>query len=125
MITSPAKSKIRRKNLKRLAGTAGPAGSVAKVEIALRKVDKRALRRKRCLWLKNNKARFVKTRAAGKRCSTPRFLKAAGTDSWTYRLKRMLAKGSYELFVRVTLSNGAAHTSFNVTQGNYRKFRLR
>lgn len=121
-ITSPAKRTIARKKLKRFSGTAGPAGSVAKVEIALRKVDKRALKRKRCLWLKNSKSQFKKTRSKGKKCTPPRFLKASGKDSWTYRLKRSLAKGSYEIYVRVTLVDGTRHTTFTAAQGNFKKF---
>lgn len=124
-ITSPSKSKVARKKLKRFAGTAGPAGQVAKVEIALRKIDKRALKRKRCLWLKSNKAKFVKTKAKGKKCLTPRFIAAAGTESWTYKLRRKLAKGKYKLYVRTTLTNGAAHTTFTRSQGNLKSFSVR
>lgn len=122
-ITSPAKRTVARKKLKRFSGTAGSAGSVAKVEIALRKVDKRALKRKRCRWLKNSRSQFKTTRSRGKKCTPPRFLKASGKDSWKYRLKRSLAKGSYELYVRVTLADGTRHTTFTAAQGNFKKFR--
>ncbi len=124
-ITSPAKSKLKRSKLRTLKGTAGPAGQVARVEVALRKIDKKLLKRKRCLWLKNDRAKFAKTKSEGKKCTTPRFLTAAGTDSWTYKLKRKLATGSYELFVRVTLGDGAIQTTFAAAQGNYRRFNLR
>lgn len=123
-ITSPRRGKNRGKRLKRFAGTAGPAGEVAKVEIALRRIDRRALKKKRCLWLRDAKARFVTKKAKRKRCVSPRFLNAAGTDSWSYKLKRRIPKGSYELYVRVTLKNGAAHTTFTAANGNFRKFKV-
>lgn len=124
-ITSPSKGRLSRKKLKRFAGTAGPAGKVAKVEIALHKIDKRLLKQKRCLWLKNDRAAFRKVKARKGKCSSPRFLKARGTTTWSFPLKRNLAKGTYELFVRVTLVDGRRNTTFKAAQGNYRKFSLR
>lgn len=124
-ITSPATNKLKRTKLKAFKGTAGPAGQVANVEIAVRRVDKKLLKHGRCLWLKNNKAKFLKVKAKSKRCSMPRFLKATGTDSWSYGLKRKLAKGSYELYVRVTLTSGTAHSAFTSAQNNYKRFSLR
>ena len=124
-VSAPARGKISREKLKALAGTAGPAGQVAKVEIALRKIDGRQLKRKRCLWLRNARAGFAKVRARGKRCDRKRFLTASGTESWHYKLARPLARGSYELFVRVTLASGQAHTTFTAAEGNYRRFVVR
>lgn len=123
-ITSPRRSKTSARKLKRLAGTAGPAGQVAKVEIALRRIDKKLLKRGRCLWLRNARAKFVKTKARRKKCSKQRFLRAAGTDSWSFKLSGRLPAGRYELFARVTLTTGETQTTFTKAQGNLRKFRV-
>lgn len=123
-IDSPRSKKIRARKLKLFKGKAGPPGEVAKVEIALRRVDRKQLKRGRCFWLKNAKAKFAKSKAVNKRCAKPRFLPARGTESWSYRLKKRLAKGSYEFYVRVTLTNGATHTEFSKSLGNLRKFKV-
>ncbi|MBI4897535.1 MAG: hypothetical protein HY827_04115 [Actinobacteria bacterium] len=121
-IVRPKLGKTRAKRLKAFAGTAGPTDEVAKVEVALRRVDRRALRKKRCLWLRNSKAKFVRTRATGKRCSVLHFLPASGGATWSYKLRRELPKGRYELSVRVTLTNGSTQTAFEAANGNYRLF---
>lgn len=124
-IKSPSKSKLKRKKLKTISGTAGPAGSVAKVEIALQRVDAKLLKKsKRCLWLSSSKAKFKKTNAARKKCSTPRFLKASGTTSWRYSLKKTLPAGSYKLFVRVTLTDGTKSSGYSAKGGTLKSFRL-
>jgi uncharacterized delta-60 repeat protein len=123
-ISSPKKSRLKAKSLKLFAGTAGPTGEVSKVEIALRKLDKKLLTNKKCLWLSNAKAKFKKTAAIKKKCSKPRFLKASGTTSWNYKLKKVLKVGGYELYVRVTLADGTTHTTFTRPQGNLLAFKL-
>lgn len=125
-ITSPKGKRVSRKRSKRFAGTAGPAGGVEKVEIALQRVDRRQLKRtKRCLWLSGPRARFRRVKAVDGKCAKPRFLRATGLDRWSYRLRRMLPKGSYRLLVRATLTDGAAHDSFSSASGNMRAFRVR
>jgi uncharacterized delta-60 repeat protein len=123
-IRTPKKSRLKAKSLKFFAGSAGPTGEVSKVEIALRRVDKKLLSKKRCLWLSNAKAKFKKTTAVKKKCSKPRFLKASGTTSWKYKLKKVLKAGRYELYVRVTLLDGTKHSSFTKSQGNLMAFKL-
>lgn len=123
-IAKPSRKKTKAKSLKVISGTAGPAGRVAKVEIALRRVDRASLKRGRCLWLRNSKAKFVKTKAKRKRCTTQRFLKAKGTEKWSFKLSKRLPVGSYQLYVRVTLDNGVRHTTFTKPQGNLLAFRV-
>lgn len=123
-IKSPSKSKVAAKSLRALSGTAGPPGEVAKVEVALRRVDRRALKAGRCLWLKNAKGSFTKVKASRRKCTKRRFLRASGSERWSYRLKNQLPKGSYELFVRVTLKTGEANTTFTKAAGNLRVFRV-
>jgi uncharacterized delta-60 repeat protein len=106
-VSSPKKSKTAAKKLTKFAGTAAPAGKIAKVEIAVQKVDSKLLKKKRrCLWLSSNKAKFKKIKAVQKKCATPRWLTANGTTAWTYKLKRKLPKGSYRLSVRSTATDG-------------------
>ena len=58
-ITSPSKKKLKRAKLRKLAGTAGPAGLVKKVEVALLRKDSKLLKKKkRCQWLSSAKAKF-------------------------------------------------------------------
>lgn len=123
-ITSPKKKRLKAGSLKLFAGTAGPTGHVKKVEIALRKVDNKLLKKKRCLWLSSTNAKFRKTSAVRKKCSRPRFLRANGTTSWKYKLKKTLRAGGYELYVRVTLSDGTRHSTFTKSQGNLFAFKL-
>lgn len=107
-IPAPPSSKISSANSRKFAGTAGPVGKVRKVEISLRRVDGALLKnKKRCLWLRNSKAKFKRVSATNKKCSRPRWLKARGGESWSYKLRRSLPKGSYVLSVRVTATDGA------------------
>lgn len=122
-ITSPRRRRTRSRSLKALRGTAGPVGQVAKVEIALRRIDRKLLKRGRCAWLKNARAEFKSIRDSKRKCATPRFLKARGRESWRFKLKRHLRPGRYKLFVRVTLADGRRHTSYSVAQGNLLTFR--
>jgi uncharacterized delta-60 repeat protein len=106
-ISTPSKSKYKAKKLRKFAGTGTPPGKIAKVEIALQRIDSKLLKRKkRCLWLSSNKAKFKKTKAVKKKCSSPKWLKAGGTDKWSYKLKKKLPQGSYVLSVRATATDG-------------------
>ncbi len=122
-IRRPSGKRLR--NLKRFSGTAGPAGQVEKVELAVRRIENRALKRKTCLWLRGPKVGFKKVKAPRGRCAERRFLTASGTENWSFRLKRGLPRGAYEVFVRVTLKNGVRHTSFSAASQNHRTFRIK
>jgi uncharacterized delta-60 repeat protein len=126
-ISSPSKKTLKRKKFTKISGSAGPAGSIAKVEIAVRKIDSKSLKKKRCVWLKNNKAQFKKNKSTSKKkCTKQIWLKAKGTAKWSYSLKKnkYLPTGSYELYSRVTLTNGVKQTSFTTKAGNFRKLKL-
>lgn len=126
-ISRPDKSKLKRKRFKRISGTAGPVGSVAKVEIAIRKIDSKSLKKNRCVWLSNSSAKFRRNRStANKQCTTHRWLKARGTSKWSYTLKKnwFLPKSSYEIFSRVTLTDGRTETTFTTSAGNFKKLKL-
>lgn len=123
-IVSPKPGKIRSKRLASFSGTAGPAGKVSKVEIALRRLDGRQLKRGRCLWLRSARAKFVRTVAQNRACTEPRFLAAKGSMPWSFALRKRLPRGSYEFYVRVTLLTGEHQTVFTEAQGNLRRFKV-
>jgi uncharacterized delta-60 repeat protein len=106
-IGSPRSKLLKRKNFRQISGTAGPAGTVGSVEIALQRTDTRALKKKRrCYWVQSSKAKFKSVKATKGKCSKPYFRKASGTEKWKYSFTRILPKGSYALTVRVTLRDG-------------------
>lgn len=84
--------------LKGIGGTASDDGAVAKVQVGL------------LLKGKGGKCRQLTasgTFARAKSCSAPtRFLTAAGTSSWSLKLKKKLAKGSYTAFAKATDDKG-------------------
>ncbi|MBJ7353578.1 MAG: hypothetical protein JHC98_02025 [Thermoleophilaceae bacterium] len=126
-ITSPSKRTLRAKSFKRIAGTAGPAGSIRRVEIAVRRIDAKALKSKRCVWLKSVNARFKKVKStAKKKCTKQVWLKAKGTAKWSFSLKgrKRLPRGSYEIYSRVTLTDGTKQSKFTTRAGNFRKLKL-
>jgi uncharacterized delta-60 repeat protein len=105
-ISSPAKKSLKASKLKSFAGTAGPAGEIKKVEIALQRKDSKLLKKKKCAWLSSAKAKFKNTSATKGKCTKFRYLAATGTTSWKYALKRALPAGKYVLTARVTLASG-------------------
>ncbi|MGH2960350.1 MAG: hypothetical protein ACRDKE_12145, partial [Solirubrobacterales bacterium] len=126
-ITKPSKKSLKRKKFTKISGTAGPAGSVAKVEIAVRRIDAKSLKKKRCVWLSSSKAKFKKNKSTSKKkCTKQVWLKAKGTSKWSYSLKkkRFLPKGSYEIFSRTTLTDGSRETTFTTKAGNFKKLKL-
>lgn len=105
-------AKPRRKKVKAITGTAGPAGSIRSVEVGLQRIDKRLLKSKRkCRWAKSAKPRFGKVKATKitrkkYRCDTPRWLAVPAGGSWQLAFKKKLPKGKYVAHVRVTLTTG-------------------
>ena len=109
-ISSPKGSKISAKKLTRFSGTATVTnGTLAKVEVALQRVDSKLLKKKkRCSWLSSSKVKFKSIKAVKSKCVTPKWLKASGTTKWSYKLakKKRLPKGSYVLHVRAKAGDG-------------------
>jgi uncharacterized delta-60 repeat protein len=125
-IKSPASKSVKASKLKSIAGTAGPTGSVKKVEIALRRIDAKLLSKsKKCAWLSSGKAKFKSVKATKKKCAKPYFRAATGTTNWKYKLTKKLPVGKYELSVRVTLTDGTTQTTFTKKAGNFLAFKLK
>jgi uncharacterized delta-60 repeat protein len=129
-IASPSKSKLSAKKLTKFSGKAAPeapAAFVTKVEIAVRKLDAKALKKKKqCIWLSSSKAKFSKIKDKTKQCAAPKWLAPVGTAAWSYKLKskRYLPVGKYRLLVRVTLIDGSVNTTFDKGSGTLKSFTL-
>lgn len=109
-VTAPGKT-VKAKKLKAFAGTAGPAGHVVRVQVAVQRVDTRLLRGKqRCLWLANHRGVFQKVKAKQKKCARPVYLTAAGRTAWKYAVRKPLTKGKYVAYARVRLDDGRTAT---------------
>lgn len=93
--------------VKRLTGTAGPSyAGVRKVRVALWLHDSRLERRGKCRWLAGPGPTFTTVAKVAGVCQ-PQWLKATGTTSWKYSLRRALGTGSYTAYGEVTLLYGA------------------
>lgn len=105
-------AKPRKKKVKAITGTAGPAGSIRSIEVGLQRIDKRLLKSgHKCRWAKSAKPRFGKVKATKitrkkYRCDTPRWLAVPTGGSWQLAFKKKLPKGKYVAHVRVTLTTG-------------------
>ena len=89
--------------LRGFSGTAKDDKGVARVEIAVVQV-----KGKSCKQMKSNG-----TLATLSKCSAPTsWLRAKGTTSWSYKLKRKLPKGSYQLFARAKDNAGQLQGGF-------------
>jgi hypothetical protein len=99
---------------RRFSGTATDDGEVAKVEVGLLRIQGN-----RCTELT---AAGSFRRASS--CRAPRtFLAATGAASWSFRLRRALAKGSYRVFARAVDADGVVQAEFGST--SRRSFRVR
>ncbi len=100
--------KRRAPKLLKIQGVAKPVGDLRGVGIAIRRVDKPLLRRGGCRWVTRGgrSTRVVRKRSTG--CKRPVFMPALleANGEWTFRFKRRLTAGSYEVHVRATKSDG-------------------
>jgi hypothetical protein len=100
--------------LKKFSGTAKDDKGVKKVEIAL---------------VKKQGAKCTQMTASGSfkalaKCAAPTsFLAAKGTTSWSYKLKKALKKGSYELFARAT--DNAGHKQQGFSPKSHKAFKVK
>lgn len=122
-ITSPTKSRLARKKLRRVAGTAAASGTqVAKVEVAIERVG--AKKSKRCSWLKNTRAKFRTFKKTKAGCKRMVWLKAAGTSKWSLKLMKPLPAGRYRIFARATPAGAAPESEFSRGRKNLRSLKL-
>lgn len=116
--SSKLKSKMKAKKLTSISGTAVGTG-LAKVQVSIGLADKKLLKKKkRCLFVKNNKGQTKKYKAKKGKCAPAKWLTAKGTTSWSYKLKKKLKAGKYTIYVRALDASGATQTSFSKSRGN-------
>ncbi len=85
-----------------VGGTAGPAGEVRRVSVAVRRIDGQRPNKDRCGWMIRSATRYSRRSD----CSQPVFMPAKGLSSWRFDFGRPLAPGKYQLFVRTTMNDG-------------------
>ena len=113
--------------LRRFKGTASDDRGVRTVHIALIRLvggAKPAALRKRCHSL-SSRGTLVTSRIRRGRCVIRGFLRARGTTSWSFRLKRRLPRGTYTLYSRATDSAGQRETVFSARRRNRVTFKVR
>ena len=123
------KSKIKSKKLTRFKGTASDANGVALVQIAVvgtkGGAHVAAKKRGRCLVLQaSGKLKSSKANSHDL-CTKRTFLKAKGTTSWSFKLKKRLPKGSYTIFARATDLTGKIETHFSKARRNKLPFKVK
>ena len=97
-------------------GTASDVGTgVSAVEVAVQVVD-----RGDCMSLTNSRGRFAPVP-----CSARKWLRATGTTSWRYRLKRALPPGRYRMYSRATDVGGLTEAVFRRSDHNVLRFTVR
>jgi uncharacterized delta-60 repeat protein len=94
------KSKTKASKFKSFSGTAAGTG-LTKVEVAIGLKDSKLLKKsKKCAFVKSSSGSTKNYKAVKGKCVPGRWLKATGTTSWKYKLKKTLKRGSYTLYVR-------------------------
>jgi uncharacterized delta-60 repeat protein len=101
------KSSQRASKFRKFSGTASGAG-LAKVQIAILKVDAKLLKKsKRCTFVKSSSGATKTFKAVKGKCAPSTFLNAKGTTGWSYSLKKSLPPGKYKLYARASGAGGA------------------
>ena len=111
----------------RIRGTASDNERVAKVEVALRRVQPGRRGRRRCSWVRNRRSAFTRQVAPRRaRClRLRRFIRARGTDRWRVRLPRGLPAGRYVVLSRATDNHGLRERGFSRRDRNRVVFTVR
>jgi 6-phosphogluconolactonase (cycloisomerase 2 family) len=121
------KRRVRSRKLKRFSGTASAPARVARVQIALERLDngaRAARRRKPSCEVLASSGRLKRKAASKGRCKPRGWLKATGTTAWSFRLKRRLPKGRYVLYSRAVDAAGKTESTFSVAKGNEALFKV-
>ncbi|MBJ7458834.1 MAG: hypothetical protein JHD02_06600 [Thermoleophilaceae bacterium] len=114
-IRTPSRYRLKAHSLRSFSGTAS-GSDLESVQIAVLKRGTSLLHgRHLCRHLSDKSAKFVMRRANKKankrRCVPTKWLRATGTRSWRYAMKRDLPSGSYEIYVRAVDAGDWPQTS--------------
>jgi hypothetical protein len=106
------------------AGT--PQRTITRVEVAVRRTDRRHTRKRRCTWLASRRPTFrVRRRARNGKCDRAVWLRATGTRSWRFQLARNLPRGSYVMYARARNAAGGIQRRFTAKDKSLLRFRIR
>jgi hypothetical protein len=121
-------SDVRRRGARGFSGTArGGVGDLAATRLRPARVHVALLRKggKGCSWLSSTRGGFTKrSPGADRECDTPRWIRADGTRSWRFKLRRRLARGRYVVYSRVTIRAGFPEARFSSGDRNRIAFRV-
>ena len=119
LIGSPGDGDTVRRRLLKISGTATGSGSeVVKVELAMRREKKG-----RCVWLKSSSGGVRNSKPRSGECTKSTWLKAPGTNDWSYHFKRKPRRGTYRLYA--ARSSPTARRSPTSRPANSVKFKIR
>lgn len=104
--------------LTKIRGTA-TGGTITRVRLAIERVDKKLLKKKRCVFIKNTKRSTKKVKVKStKTCGVGVTINAKGTSSWSLKLSKSLPAGQYRITAIALASNGAKTARFSKSRGN-------
>jgi hypothetical protein len=114
-ITAPGRS-TRGSSFRVFRGRAADAGTgVTGVELAVQRIDAG------CRALTGPRGRFADPQP----CTQLRWLRATGTNNWSYKLKSALPKGRYRVYSRATDGAGLVETGWTKADRNVVRFAVR
>jgi uncharacterized delta-60 repeat protein len=124
-LTEPIDDGSNQPPLRTIRGVGAPASSLKKVYVAIQRVDRRLLEKKRrCRWLSMRGSRTITNRASDGRCTNPHFVPVSGRTKWKYTLRRQLPIGRYRIYARGKTADGVV-TPADTYPDNYVSFRAR
>ncbi len=104
--------------LTKISGTA-TGGAIARVQLAIERVDAKQLKKKRCVFIKNTKRATKKVKVnSTKSCGVGVTINAKGTSSWSLKFSKSLPVGQYRITAIAVGSNGAKTATFSKSRGN-------
>ena len=114
---------------RRFAGraSAGKAKGMAAAKLRPARVHVALLRKggKTCGWLRSARGGFTRRKPGTQgRCGQPRWLRAKGTRSWRFTMRRSLPAGRYVIHSRTTIGAGFPEARFSASDRNKIEFRV-
>lgn len=104
--------------LTKISGTA-TGGTISRVQLAIERVDKTLLKKKRCVFIKNTKRATKKVKVKStKSCGVGVTINAKGTSSWSLKFSKSLPAGQYRITAIAVAPNGAKTATFSKSRGN-------
>lgn len=104
--------------LTKISGSAS-GGAISRVQLAIERVNKKLLKKKSCVFIKNTKRATKKVKVkTTKSCGISVTINAKGTSSWSLKFSKSLPVGQYRITAIAVASNGAKTATFSKSRGN-------